>query len=80
MRTTINLPDDLVNEAMKVSKCETTTDLIKEALKNYIQREKVSRIKDYRGTINIDADLDILRKRKCGGTVTGKDTVTEERR
>ena len=64
MRTTINLPDDLVNEAMKLSKCKTKTDLVKEALKNYIQREKVSRIKEYRGTINIDADLDILRKRK----------------
>ncbi len=40
MRTTINLPDGLVNEAMKLSKCRTKTALFKMALENIIQKEK----------------------------------------
>jgi Arc/MetJ family transcription regulator len=63
MRTTIDIPENLVNEAMKVTNIHTKTDVIKEALQNLIQREKVKNIKKFSGKIDLNIDLDIMRKR-----------------
>ncbi len=63
MRTTIDLPENLVNEALKLTKIKTKTDLIKEALLNLIQKEKLKNLKSYRGKINLDIDLNAIRKR-----------------
>jgi hypothetical protein len=63
MRTTLILPDSLVNEAMKLSHCKTKTDLIKNALSNLITKENIKQLKSYYGKIKLDIDLDRLRKR-----------------
>ncbi len=63
MRTTIDIPESLINEAMNLTKIGTKTDLIKTALTNLIQKEKVQQIKSYKGKINLDIDLDVIRKR-----------------
>lgn len=63
MRTTIDLPENLVAEAMKLTNIKTKTDVIKEALANLIQREKVKNIKNYHGKIILNIDLDRLRNR-----------------
>lgn len=63
MRTTIDLPENLVNEAMRLTNINTKTDVIKEALKNLIQKEKIKNIKKFKGSVSIDVDLDVLRKR-----------------
>ncbi len=63
MRTTIDLPEDLVNEAMVVTKCRTKTELIKMALKDIIVREKIKNLKSYYGKIVLDIDLDLVRDR-----------------
>ena len=63
MRTTLVLPDDLVNEALKVTHIKTKTDLIKEALINLIEREKIKDLKKYYGKVKLDIDLNALRKR-----------------
>jgi hypothetical protein len=63
MRTTLELPDALVNEALALTKISTKTDLIKYALENVIQREKVKELAKYFGKITLDIDLDKLRKR-----------------
>ncbi|TAL36473.1 MAG: type II toxin-antitoxin system VapB family antitoxin [Spirochaetes bacterium] len=63
MRTTINIPESLVIEAMRLTKIKTKTDVIKEALASLIQREKVKNIKGYFGKINLDVDLARLRNR-----------------
>ncbi len=63
MRTTIDLPEELVAEAMRVTHIKTKTDVIKEALTNLIQREKIKHIKKFQGKINLNIDLDIMRKR-----------------
>ena len=63
MRTTIDLPEDLITEAMKLTKIKTKTDVIKEALANLIQREKVKNIKNFHGKINLTIDLNQLRNR-----------------
>lgn len=63
MRTTLDLPEDLVNEAMKISGCKTKTELIKFALKNIIVKEKVKDLKNYYGKVTLDIDLDRIRER-----------------
>ena len=63
MRTTLELPDTLVNEALSLTKISTKTELIKFALENVIQREKIKELSNYFGKITLDIDLDKLRKR-----------------
>ncbi len=63
MRTTMDLPEDLVNEAMEVTKCRTKTELIKMALKDIIVREKIKNLKSYYGKVALDIDLDLVRER-----------------
>ena len=63
MRTTLELPDTLVNEALTLTKIQTKTELIKFALENVIQREKIKELANYFGKITLDIDLDQLRKR-----------------
>jgi hypothetical protein len=63
MRTTLDLPESLLDEAMAITKIKTKTDVIKVALQTLIQREKIKDIKKYYGKIDLDIDLDVLRKR-----------------
>lgn len=63
MRTTLELPDNIIYEAMKLTKMKTKTALIKTALLNLIEKEKVKDIKKYYGKVNLDLDLNALRKR-----------------
>jgi Arc/MetJ family transcription regulator len=63
MRTTLDLPEDLIAEAMKLTKITTKTDLIKTALANLITKERIKDLKGFYGKIDLDVNLDILRKR-----------------
>jgi hypothetical protein len=63
MRTTLDLPEKLVQEAMSLTKIPTKTELIKHALENVIQRERVKELTNYFGALNLDIDLDKLRSR-----------------
>jgi Arc/MetJ family transcription regulator len=63
MRTTLELPDSLVDEAMSLTKISTKTELVKYALENVIQREKIKDLTNYFGRLNLDIDLNKLRNR-----------------
>ena len=63
MRTTLDLSDTLLEEAMTLTKITTKTEVITQALENLIQKEKVQKLKDYYGKVDMDIDLDALRKR-----------------
>ena len=63
MRTTLVLPDRLINEAMKLTHCKTKTEVIKNALANLITKENIRQLKKYYGRIKLDIDLDSIRKR-----------------
>jgi len=63
MRTTLDLPETLLEEAMALTHIQTKTDVIKIALQNLIQKEKIRGLKDYFGKIDLDIDLDTLRDR-----------------
>ncbi|MEX2592761.1 MAG: type II toxin-antitoxin system VapB family antitoxin [Anditalea sp.] len=63
MRTTLDLPEDLIAEAMKLTGAKTKRQLIKEALEAQIERIKRKRLIALKGTIDLDIDLDALRDR-----------------
>jgi flagellar basal body-associated protein FliL len=63
MRTTLDLPETLIDEAMALTHIQTKTDLIKTALMNLIQKEKIKEIKNYYGKLDLEIDLNILRNR-----------------
>ena len=63
MRTTIDIPEDLINEAMRVTQSPTKTELIKNALYNIIQKNRIKSLKNYKGKIDLDIDLNIVRDR-----------------
>lgn len=52
MRITIDLPKDLVIDAMKVARIKTKTDVIKEGLTVLIRREKTRGLKKRKGTVD----------------------------
>ena len=65
MRTTLDLPKDLIDEAMKATKISTKTQLIITALEDMIRKSKIAELKKFKGTIDLDIDLDSVRGRKC---------------
>ncbi len=52
MRTTINLPDDLMEEATRLSPEKTKTTTIIAALRAYVQERRVEQIVAKRGRLN----------------------------
>ncbi len=63
MRTTLDIPEGLINEALKITRSRTKTELIKLALENIIQKNKIKDLKRFRGKIDLEIDLNTLRKR-----------------
>lgn len=64
MRTTLDIPEELISEAMELTRIQTKTDLIKTALQNLIQKERIKDLKNYFGKVNLEIDLDTIRKRR----------------
>lgn len=65
MRTTLDLPDKLVNEAMKMTHIKTKTKVIITALEQLIRRKQLSEIMEFKGKIDLGIDLETIRGRKC---------------
>jgi hypothetical protein len=63
MRTTLDLPDSLVKQAMKVSHQRTKTAVIIAALQDLVRKARLQQLKAFRGKVAIDLDLETLRKR-----------------
>jgi Arc/MetJ family transcription regulator len=64
MRTTLNLDDDALEEAMRVSTGKTKTAVINEALRDYARRRRLRGLLELRGKLRWEGDLDDLRKRR----------------
>lgn len=65
MRTTLNLPEELLIEAMRVSHIETKTKVIVTALQELIRKNQISNIKQFKGKVDLDIDMDNIRSREC---------------
>jgi Arc/MetJ family transcription regulator len=63
MRTTLDLPEELLSEAMKITSTGTKTGVIILALRELIRKSKITDLKKYRGKIDLNIDVDELRNR-----------------
>ncbi len=65
MRTTLDLPENLLEKAMKTTHIQTKTKVIITALEELIRKSKISGLKKFKGKVDLDIDLDIIRGRQC---------------
>ena len=63
MRTTLEIPDTLIKEAMIATQIKTKNKVVMWALEELIKKSKISDLKQYQGKIDLDIDLDVLRDR-----------------
>lgn len=63
MRTTLDLPINLLNEAMKITHTDTKTAVIVKALEELVRKSRISELKKYKGKIDLDINLDEIRDR-----------------
>ena len=61
MKTTLNIPDDLVNKTMRLSGSKTKTGAIVTAMKEYIRRKKLEHIMELEGTLQFSSDWEKAR-------------------
>ncbi|WP_417911309.1 type II toxin-antitoxin system VapB family antitoxin [Candidatus Electronema sp. PJ] len=63
MRTTLNLPEELLHEAMQATRSKTKTSVVMLALEELVRKATSSELKKYKGKIDLDINLDELRGR-----------------
>lgn len=61
MRTTLDLPENLLEEAMKTTHIQTKTKVIITALEELIRKSKIAELKKFKGKVDLDIDLDNVR-------------------
>ncbi len=65
MRTTLDLPEELLREAMKTANIETKTRVIITALEELIRKNTIAGLKKFKGKVDLDIDMDSVRSREC---------------
>jgi Arc/MetJ family transcription regulator len=64
MRTTLNVDEEALASAMKVSPGKTKTDIINEALREYSRRRRLQEFLKFEGKVRWEGKLDELRGRR----------------
>lgn len=64
MRTTLDIPEDIFNEAKDLMHFKSKTDVIIHALKEYIRHSKLEKLTKLEDVIDIEIDLKKQRRRK----------------
>ena len=54
MKTTLDIPDDLIKKAMSLSRHKTKTETVTAALQEYVRRKKIEKIMEYQGKLQFD--------------------------
>jgi Arc/MetJ family transcription regulator len=67
MRTTLDLPIDLVEEARAALGFKSKTDTVVLALRELVRRRRVDDLKDLLGRVDLDIDLSKSRRRPARG-------------
>lgn len=64
MRTTLNIDDDALEAAMRLSEGRTKTDVVNEALRRFARAKRRRQLLDLRGKVEWEGSVDNLRKRR----------------
>ena len=54
MKTTLNIPEDLIKKAMSLTKHRTKTETIIVALQEYVRQKKIEKILKHQGKLEFD--------------------------
>jgi Arc/MetJ family transcription regulator len=63
MRTTLDLPDGLLDEARRLLGYRSKTDTVTAALRELVRRARVEELKSLLGAVELDIDVDQSRRR-----------------
>ena len=63
MRTTVDIPEEIMKEALRTSQVKTKTMVIVLGLKELINRHKLDQLRALRGKVKLAVDLGKSRKR-----------------
>lgn len=64
MRTTVDIPEELMQEALRSSHAKTKTMVIVLGLKELVNRHKLEQLRALRGRLDLDVDVNASRKRR----------------
>ena len=54
MKTTLNIPEDLIKKAMSLSKHKTKTETVIAALQEYVRQKTIEKIMEHQGKLQFD--------------------------
>ena len=63
MRTTLDLPVELLEEARRLLGFKSKTDTVVFSLRELIRRERIQELKDLLGSVTLDVDTAVSRRR-----------------
>lgn len=64
MRTTLNIDDEALKAAMKLSEGRTKTEVVNEALRRFARARRRRQLLDLRGKVDWEGSVDNLRERR----------------
>lgn len=64
MRTTLNLDDRALQEAMRYAEGKTKTEVINQALRSFVRGKRQKKLLELRGKVDWQGDIDQLRQRR----------------
>lgn len=68
MRTTINVPDSVLGELVRLTGTKTRTEAVNQALSEWVRWRRLCRLLALRGKLAFDSDLEALRALELGET------------
>ena len=63
MRTTLDLPTDLLNEAQQMLGFKSKTDTVVLSLRELIRRKRIDELRELLGAVTLDVDVPRSRRR-----------------
>ncbi|HEY2932170.1 MAG TPA: type II toxin-antitoxin system VapB family antitoxin [Acidobacteriota bacterium] len=63
MRTTLDIPEELINEARRILGFKSKTDTVIVSLQELIRRRRVEELKNLLGSVQLDLDVAASRRR-----------------
>jgi hypothetical protein len=61
MRTTVTIEYEILNELLKKTKARSKASAVKEAVRDYLRREKIKEIKAAKGRLEFDLTAEDIR-------------------
>lgn len=67
MRTTLDLPEELLEEARRILGFKSKTDTVVLSLTELVRRRRIEELKELAGKVELELDVDLSRRRPRAG-------------